>query len=137
MISDNLLSDAFDSIIEECGLTRSQARLLRDTSSLSSVPSSSSPATSILSSVPSIYDRITVTHKDGLVKLKHVREPGKLNLQWAKGGVTPSAHCESVKAPRRPLIYADTRQELCESLPYFRAYNSGVYHHDGVSLSYF
>lgn len=35
----------------------------------------------------------------------------------------------------RPLVWASTRQELCESLPYFRSYQGGIYHHNGVSHS--
>lgn len=120
MISDNLLSDAFDSIVQECGLTRNQVRLLRRTSSLSSVPS--------------VFNRINVTQKNGLVKLKHLRQHGKLALQWTKGGITTRIDHRTVPS-KKPLVFAESRQELCESLPYFRSYNSGVYHHDGVRLS--
>ncbi|ESZ95165.1 hypothetical protein SBOR_4465 [Sclerotinia borealis F-4128] len=31
-----------------------------------------------------------------------------------------------------PLIWSPTRQGLCETLPYYRAYQSGAYQHDGL-----
>ncbi|CAG8691623.1 9480_t:CDS:2, partial [Funneliformis mosseae] len=36
----------------------------------------------------------------------------------------------------RPKVWAQTRQELCETLNYFRTYQSGVYHKDNVVYSY-
>jgi len=36
----------------------------------------------------------------------------------------------------RPLVWADTRQELCEGLPYFRAYHAGIYIKNDVAFGY-
>jgi hypothetical protein len=35
-----------------------------------------------------------------------------------------------------PLVWADTRQELCEGVPYFRAYQSGIYYRNEVAFGY-
>ncbi|KAL7269960.1 hypothetical protein RUND412_007342 [Rhizina undulata] len=35
-----------------------------------------------------------------------------------------------------PPAWCDSRQELCETLPYFRSYQSGCYHHDGMIYGY-
>ncbi|KAI5791861.1 hypothetical protein EDC01DRAFT_97726 [Geopyxis carbonaria] len=35
-----------------------------------------------------------------------------------------------------PEVWADKRQELCETLPYYRAYQSGAYAHDGLVYGY-
>ena len=50
-------------------------------------------------------------------------------------------HEEEVLPPRpaprgKPEVWADTRQELCESVPYFRAYQGGIYFRDGVVFGY-
>lgn len=39
-----------------------------------------------------------------------------------------------VQAIGSPRVWANSRQELCESLPYFRSYQSGVYSHNNVCL---
>ncbi|GES91562.1 hypothetical protein RCL_jg13816.t2 [Rhizophagus clarus] len=36
----------------------------------------------------------------------------------------------------RPKVWAQTRQEVCETLAYFRSYQSGVYHKDNVVYAY-
>ncbi|CAB4393692.1 hypothetical protein RhiirA1_531135 [Rhizophagus irregularis] len=36
----------------------------------------------------------------------------------------------------RPKVWAETRQELCETLAYFRAYQGGVYHKDNAVYAY-
>ncbi|PWW78946.1 hypothetical protein C7212DRAFT_350198 [Tuber magnatum] len=33
---------------------------------------------------------------------------------------------------RKPEVWCETRQELCESLPYYRSYQAGCYGHDGL-----
>lgn len=38
--------------------------------------------------------------------------------------------------PCAPPVWCQTRQELCESLPYFRSYQSGVYHRRGGVFGY-
>ena len=35
-----------------------------------------------------------------------------------------------------PLVWADTRQELCEGLPYFRAYQGGIYFRSSTVFGY-
>jgi hypothetical protein len=35
-----------------------------------------------------------------------------------------------------PSVWADTRQELCEGVPYFRSYHGGIYFHDNVVFGY-
>jgi hypothetical protein len=35
-----------------------------------------------------------------------------------------------------PIVWADTRQELCEGLPYFRSYQGGIYFRDDVVFGY-
>lgn len=39
-------------------------------------------------------------------------------------------------AKGEPLVWADTRQELCEGVPYFRAYQSGIYYRNDVAFGY-
>jgi hypothetical protein len=36
----------------------------------------------------------------------------------------------------KPLVWADTRQELCEGVPYFRAYQSGIYFRSDLARGY-
>jgi hypothetical protein len=38
--------------------------------------------------------------------------------------------------PQHELIGIQTRQEICEGTPWFKAYQSGVYHKDGVVHGY-
>ncbi|KAI5890533.1 uncharacterized protein SCHCODRAFT_02632122 [Schizophyllum commune H4-8] len=38
--------------------------------------------------------------------------------------------------PRKPTIWAQTRQEVCESFPWFRSFQGGVYHNDNVVKGY-
>ncbi|KAL1736160.1 hypothetical protein EV714DRAFT_267008 [Schizophyllum commune] len=38
--------------------------------------------------------------------------------------------------PRKPAIWAQTRQEVCESFPWFRSFQGGVYHNDNVVKGY-
>jgi hypothetical protein len=35
-----------------------------------------------------------------------------------------------------PLVWADTRQELCEGVPYFRSYQGGIYFRYEVAFGY-
>ncbi|KAI8825113.1 uncharacterized protein EV422DRAFT_246233 [Fimicolochytrium jonesii] len=35
-----------------------------------------------------------------------------------------------------PAVWCETRQELCEGTPYFRSYQSGLYHLDGIAKGY-
>jgi hypothetical protein len=37
---------------------------------------------------------------------------------------------------REPLLWADTRQELCEGVPYFRSYQGGIYFRYEVAFGY-
>ncbi|KAG0136625.1 hypothetical protein HOY82DRAFT_50336 [Tuber indicum] len=37
---------------------------------------------------------------------------------------------------RKPEVWCETRQELCESLPYYRSYQAGCYGHDGLVHGY-
>lgn len=37
---------------------------------------------------------------------------------------------------RLPIVWAATRSELCESMPWFRSYQAGVYSHDGLTHGY-
>ncbi|KAL1670057.1 hypothetical protein GGF50DRAFT_109790 [Schizophyllum commune] len=37
---------------------------------------------------------------------------------------------------RKPAIWAQTRQEVCESFPWFRSFQGGVYHNDNVVKGY-
>ncbi|RFU26389.1 hypothetical protein B7463_g9945, partial [Scytalidium lignicola] len=39
---------------------------------------------------------------------------------------------EKPKPFGEPFVWADKRQQLCEALPYYRAYQSGAYMHDGI-----
>ncbi|KAH8816837.1 hypothetical protein F5884DRAFT_236441 [Xylogone sp. PMI_703] len=39
---------------------------------------------------------------------------------------------EKPKPFGEPLVWADKRQQLCEALPYYKAYQSGAYMHDGI-----
>ncbi|KAK6505728.1 hypothetical protein TWF481_007620 [Arthrobotrys musiformis] len=43
---------------------------------------------------------------------------------------------EKPPAIGRPTVWCDTRQELCESLPYFRSYQSGCYATKGIGRGY-
>jgi hypothetical protein len=36
----------------------------------------------------------------------------------------------------QPPVWADKRQQLCETLPYYRAYMSGAYIHDGIARGF-
>jgi hypothetical protein len=36
----------------------------------------------------------------------------------------------------KPLVWADTRQELCEGVPYFRAYQAGIYFRSDLVRGY-
>ncbi|KZV94767.1 hypothetical protein EXIGLDRAFT_498647 [Exidia glandulosa HHB12029] len=36
----------------------------------------------------------------------------------------------------RPLLWTKTRQEICENLAWFRTYQGGVYHRDGLAIGY-
>lgn len=44
------------------------------------------------------------------------------------------AHVEP-KTMGQPPVWADKRQALCESTPYYQAYQSGAYHVHGIALS--
>ncbi|WWC68776.1 uncharacterized protein I206_102711 [Kwoniella pini CBS 10737] len=37
---------------------------------------------------------------------------------------------------KRPPIWAETRQELCEALPYYRSFQSGIYMHKKIAFGY-
>ncbi|KAJ3172794.1 hypothetical protein HDU87_007796 [Geranomyces variabilis] len=39
-------------------------------------------------------------------------------------------------APGKPQAWCETRQELCEGLPYFRSFQSGLYKQDGLAKGY-
>ncbi|KAJ3160403.1 hypothetical protein HDU86_000737 [Geranomyces michiganensis] len=39
-------------------------------------------------------------------------------------------------APGKPPVWCETRQELCEGLPYFRSFQSGLYKQDGLAKGY-
>lgn len=41
----------------------------------------------------------------------------------------------SVELAGPPTVWADTVQELCEALPYFRSYQSGLYKVHGIAIS--
>ncbi|CAG8549804.1 14115_t:CDS:10, partial [Racocetra persica] len=43
---------------------------------------------------------------------------------------------ESLANIGRPRVWSQTRQELCESVPYFRNWQSGVYFKEGVTYGY-
>ncbi|CAG8747352.1 15354_t:CDS:2, partial [Cetraspora pellucida] len=43
---------------------------------------------------------------------------------------------ESLANLGRPRVWSQTRQELCESVPYFRNWQSGVYFKEGVTYGY-
>ncbi|WWD16674.1 hypothetical protein CI109_101104 [Kwoniella shandongensis] len=44
---------------------------------------------------------------------------------------------QTVQAPRaRPPVWAESRQELCEALPYYRSFQSGLYMHVRVAFGY-
>jgi len=40
------------------------------------------------------------------------------------------------EARGKPLVWADTRQELCEGVPYFRSYQAGIYYRNEVAFGY-
>ncbi|CAG8581924.1 6852_t:CDS:2 [Gigaspora rosea] len=43
---------------------------------------------------------------------------------------------ESLANIGRPRVWSQTRQELCETVPYFRNWQSGVYFKEGVTYGY-
>ncbi|KDQ21698.1 hypothetical protein BOTBODRAFT_61333 [Botryobasidium botryosum FD-172 SS1] len=50
--------------------------------------------------------------------------------------IDASAPLHKKPLPRRPPIWAETRQEVCESLDYFRSYQGGVYQRNGQVFGY-
>ncbi|WVR03962.1 hypothetical protein IAU60_000961 [Kwoniella sp. DSM 27419] len=52
---------------------------------------------------------------------------------------TPSRTSPPIKASppvRTPPVWAESRQELCEALPYYRSFQSGLYMHSRVAFGY-
>lgn len=56
-----------------------------------------------------------------------------LKLLWRELPVKQEISVHVQEQPLgRPRVWSNTRQELCESLPYFRSYQSGIYVKNGV-----
>ncbi|OWO97994.1 hypothetical protein B2J93_8219 [Marssonina coronariae] len=74
---------------------------------------------------------------------KRAKDAGTKNRKKAsKKGAPVDEHekLESINATRRrpesfglPSVWADKRQQLCETLPWYKAYQAGAYTHNGVA----
>lgn len=58
---------------------------------------------------------------------------GDLDCVWVE---RPHPQAHKPMCIGRPEVWCTNRQELCESLPYFRSYQSGTYHSGGVMRGY-
>ncbi|KAK8861420.1 hypothetical protein IAR55_002239 [Kwoniella newhampshirensis] len=50
--------------------------------------------------------------------------------------IAPQPSTTIQKPSSRPPVWAESRQELCEALPYYRSFQSGLYMHDRVAFGY-
>ncbi|KAI5856269.1 hypothetical protein BZA05DRAFT_471384 [Tricharina praecox] len=85
--------------------------------------------------VPQVKANRGIKHKASAVPL--AGNPHKL-LKKDNTDISKDVPKPATKPPglRLPDIWCETRQELCEGLPYYRAYQSGAYGHDGVVHGY-
>lgn len=91
---------------------------------------------------PVLYELITTEHcpilleqKEQGVEVCNSSVETETNIKQVKNEIVALNLEQSVPRPLAsgfPEIWADSRQELCEALPYFRSYHAGIYHHNNV-----
>ena len=57
----------------------------------------------------------------------------KANKAAPKAAYYVNAQQDKPEPHGQPSVWADKRQQLCETLPYYRAYQSGAYTSDGLA----
>ncbi|KAF9241593.1 hypothetical protein BU15DRAFT_44647 [Melanogaster broomeanus] len=58
------------------------------------------------------------------------------HIQATAPYTSASVPASKLPVPARPLIWAQSRQEVCESFEYFRSYHGGVYSNKGIVKGY-
>ena len=89
----------------------------------------------------SFHHRATGDHTDTVVKSESKRQYNRQSIVKLED---PTSFVKLVEvvlpskpaARGEPLVWADTRQELCEGVPYFRSYQGGIYFRYEVAFGY-
>ncbi|OLL21634.1 hypothetical protein NEOLI_001455 [Neolecta irregularis DAH-3] len=68
----------------------------------------------------------------------HRRASGHYPNNFGNEYIQSHVHCTNQKPEciGKPKVWANTRQELCEGLSYFRSYQGGCYYHNGLVFGY-
>ncbi|ORX36285.1 hypothetical protein BD324DRAFT_651527 [Kockovaella imperatae] len=88
---------------------------------------------------PEVHDneRITKTGYPSSRFCKVLRIIARLSHRDAEPlDISPTARQQGIRPQQRPPVWAESRQELCETLPYYRAFQSGLYMSKGTAYGY-
>ncbi|RPB05055.1 hypothetical protein L873DRAFT_940586 [Choiromyces venosus 120613-1] len=85
---------------------------------------------------PSLQDTLATRGRPRKSDVKIKREIKQAKKE--KPPLLSSMDLQKDKPPgiRKPEVWCETRQELCESLPYYRSYQAGCYGHNGLVYGY-